>query len=212
MVRDAKRRGVKVYAETCPHYLTLTEKMYDRDDAEKFIMTPPLRKEEDIEALWEGIQDNTISIVSSDHCCFDTKQKKIRSDESFRDITPGIPGNETLLPVVYQHGVKSGRISINKLIELLSYNPARLFGMQPEKGTLNPGSDADVVIFDPNKTVVLQDKNTHMATDYTPYAGMEINGYPVTTISRGKVIVSDGDFKGNEGDGRFIARKKPNFF
>ena len=212
LVRDAKQRGVKVYAETCPHYLTLTEEMYDRDDAQNFIMTPPLRKEEDIEALWEGIADNTISIVSSDHCCFDTTQKKIRSDQSFRDITPGIPGNETLLPIVYQYGVNSGRISINKMIELLSYNPARLFGIQPEKGSLNPGADADLVIFDPNKKVVLDKNEIHMATDYTPYAGITVTGYPVKTIARGKVIVSEGVFRGSEGDGRFLERKKPDFF
>ena len=212
LVRDAKRRGVKVYAETCPHYLTLTEEMYDREDAQNFIMTPPLRKEEDIEALWEGIQDNTISIVSSDHCCYDSTQKKIRSDQSFRDITPGIPGNETLLPILYQHGVNSGRISLNKMIELLSYNPARLFGMQPEKGSLNPGADADVVIFDPDRKIVLDKDEIHMETDYTPYAGMTITGYPVTTISRGNVIVSDGVFTGKEGAGRFIERKQPDFF
>jgi dihydropyrimidinase len=185
LVRDAKRRGVKVYAETCPHYLCLTEEVYNRDDAQNFIMTPPLRKEEDIEALWEGIADNTISIVSSDHCCYETAQKKIRSDQSFRDITPGIPGNETLLPIVYQHGVNSGRISINKMIELLSYNPARLFGMQPEKGSLNPGADADLVIFDPDKKVVLDKNEIHMATDYTPFAGMTLTGYPVKTFDFG---------------------------
>jgi dihydropyrimidinase len=186
--------------------------MYERDDAQNYIMTPPLRKEEDIEALWEGLQDNTLSIVSSDHCCFNTAQKMIGSDESFRDITPGIPGNENLLPVVYQYGVKSGKISLNRMVELLSYNPARLFGMQPEKGSLDPGTDADIVIFDPDKHVVLKNDETHMVTDYTPYAGMKIEGYPVRTISRGKVIVSDGEFKGTAGEGRFIARKKPDFF
>jgi dihydropyrimidinase len=212
LIRDAKRRGVKVYAETCPHYLTLTEEVYGGDDAQNFIMTPPLRKKEDIEALWEGIQDRTISIVSSDHCCFTTTQKKIRGDQSFRDITPGIPGNETLLPILHQYGVNIGRISVNRMIELLSYNPARLFGLQPEKGSLDPGADADVVIFDPDKKIVLDNDEINMETDYTPYAGMAITGYPVTTISKGKVIVSDGVFMGEEGAGRFIERKQPDFF
>ncbi len=212
LVRDAKRRGVKVYAETCPHYLTLTEEVYDRNDAQNFIMTPPLRKTEDVEALWEGIQDNTISIVSSDHCCYDTVQKKIRSGQSFRDITPGIPGNETLLPIMYHYGVNSKRITINKMIELLSLNPARLFGMQQRKGSLIPGADADLVIFDPDKKVVLDSNEIHMATDYTPYAGMALTGYPVKTIFKGEVIVSDGVFRGKEGAGRFLAREKPDFF
>jgi len=212
LVRDAKRRGLRIYAETCPHYLTLTEEMYNRNDAQNFIMTPPLRKAEDIEALWEGISDNTILIVSSDHCCFDSTQKKIRDDQSFRDITPGIPGNETLLPIVYQFGVNSGRITINKMIELLSYNPARLFGMQPQKGSLNPGADADLVIFDPEKQVVLGPDVLHMVTDYSPYDGITLSGYPVKTISKGKVIVSEGVFSGKEGEGRFLKRNKPEFF
>ena len=209
LVRDAKARGVKVYAETCPHYLTLTDSVYAEGDAYKYIMTPPLRTSEDIEALWSGIDDGTISIVSSDHCCYATDQKQINEGESFRDITPGIPGNETLLPIVHHFGVNSGRISINQMAALLTTNPAKMFGIYPQKGSLIPGTDADVVLFDPEKEVLLSDSMINMATDYTPYSGISVRGYPVQTIFKGKVIVQDGKFNGAPGAGRFLERAKP---
>ena len=209
MVRDAKSKGIRVYAESCPHYLTLTEEKYLLDDAYKYIMTPPLRKQEDIDALWEAIVDGTISLISSDHCCYETSQKRIEKGQSFRDITPGIPGTETLLPVVNHFGVNSGKITVNKMVELLCQKPAELFGLCPNKGSILPGTDADLVIFDPGKVVTLEDRKVNMATDYTPYNNISVKGYPVKTLFRGKVIVSDGKFSGEKGAGKLIKRKKP---
>lgn len=209
VVREAKRKGVRVYAETCPHYLTLSEKEYLKKDAYKYIMTPPLRSQQDIDALWKAVQDNTISLVSSDHCCYDTAQKRIRKGQSFRDITPGIPGTETLLPIVHHFGVNTGKLTLNKMVAQLCQNPAKIFGLHPKKGSIIPGADADLVIFDPDMSVTLKDTKVHMATDYTPYDNFRVKGYPVKTISRGKVIVSDGVFSGEAGDGRFIKRTKP---
>lgn len=209
IVREAKKKGLRVFAETCPHYLTLSEEKYLQKDAYKYIMTPPLRKQEDIDALWEAVQDGTISLVSSDHCCYDTSQKIIKKGQSFRDITPGIPGTETLLPIVHHFGVNSRKITLNRMVELLCLNPAKIFGLYPDKGSVSPGTDADLVIFDPVKYVTLKDKNVHMATDYTPYNNIRVKGYPIMTISKGKVIVSDGIFYGEAGAGNFIKRKKP---
>lgn len=208
LVKEARAKGLPIFAETCPHYLVLTKEKYREENGQDYIMTPPLREEKDIEALWEGIKEGDISVVSSDHCSYNTKQKELGKG-CFKDVTPGIPGTETLLPIMYQFGVNKGRISLNKLIELLCYNPAKIFGMYPNKGNIVIGADADIVIFDPEKRVTLCKETIHMATDYTPFDGIEVKGYPEKVISRGKVIVSNGQFYGIEGYGVFIERKKP---
>ncbi|MHB1392081.1 MAG: dihydropyrimidinase [Clostridia bacterium] len=207
LVKTARRRGVKVMAETCPHYLTLTKELYTREDGQNYIMTPPLREQADIEALWEAVNDDIIAIVSSDHCCYDSS-KKLPAKENFTNVSPGIAGTETLLPVLYHFGVNTSRISINKVVELLCYNPARVFGMYPKKGCLQINSDADVVIFNPLKEVLLGQASLHMVTDYSVYDNMKIKGYPETVISRGQIVVENEKFYGHRGWGRFIERGK----
>lgn len=207
LIRQARSKGIPVYAETCPHYLTLTAEQYKGPEGQNYIMTPPLRRQEDIDALWNGIRKRDIQVVSSDHCSFNTAQKAV-GKSCFRDVTPGIPGTETLLPVLYAEGVGKGRITLNQLVELLAHNPAKIFGLAPEKGLISIGNEADLVIFDPHKEVVLSKDTIHMATDFTPYEGMKVKGYPVATIARGKYVIKDGSFVGTRGYGRFIKRKK----
>lgn len=208
LVKEARIQGVSVISETCPHYLTMTKEKYEEEDGQNYIMTPPLREKKDVDALWTGIQKGYVSIVSSDHCSFTSRQKEIGKD-CFSKVTPGIPGTETLLPLVYHHGVNAGRITVNKLVEVLCFNPARMFGLYPEKGTIRVGSDADLVIFNPTEEVVLSAKTLNMATDYTPYEGTKVKGYPLWTIAKGEVIVENRKFRGRKGAGQFIARKKP---
>lgn len=207
LIRAARKRGVKVMAETCPHYLSLTKELYAGEDGQNYIMTPPLREQADIEALWGAINDGTVAIVSSDHCCYDSS-KKLPAKENFTNVSPGIAGTETLLPVVYNFGVNKGRITLNKLVELLCYNPSKVFGLYPRKGCIQINSDADVVIFDTEKEVVLGQGSLHMITDYSVYDGIQIKGYPEIVISRGQVIVENGEFFGQKGRGRFIERGK----
>lgn len=208
LVKEARAKGISVMAETCPHYLTLTKEKYKEGDGQNYIMTPPLREAKDLEALWRGLKEGYLSVVSSDHCAFTAKQKEI-GKKCFKEVTPGVPGTETLLPLIYHYGVNANRISVNKLVEVLCYNPARIFGLYPEKGNITVGCDADIVIFDPHKKVTLSSDSLHMATDFTPYEGIEVEGYPTVVISKGEIIVSDGKFFGKKGAGQFLKRKKP---
>ena len=169
-------------------------------------MAPPLRAQKDLDALWEGIRNEYISIVSSDHCAFSV-DKKLKGRENFSNVSPGIHGTELLLPLMYEFGVNTGKISKQQLVKLLSYNPAKTFGLYPQKGTITIGSDADLVVFDPGKSIYLEDDNHNMASDFSPYKGMKVNGYPSTVISKGRIIASNGKFIGSKGAGQFIKRK-----
>lgn len=210
IVEEARKNGVKIMAETCPQYLILTDDKYLETNGHYHIAAPPLRKKADQDKLWEGITKGYIPVVSTDHCSFTTKQKDA-GRESFKDVPPGIPGTETLLPLMHHFGVNQGRISFNKLIEVLCHNPAKIFGLYPNKGTLTVGTDADIIIFDPNKKVRLGADTLHMGSDYSPYEGIEVQGYPATTILRGNIIVENGQFLGKEGAGQFIKRQKPKY-
>ncbi len=205
----SRDRGFPIYAETCTQYLLLTDERYDEPDfgGAKYVMSPPLRKEADQKALWRGLATGDIQVVGSDHCPFTMEQKRL-GEEVFTKIPNGAPGVETTLPLLYSEGVGKGRISLNRLVEVFSTNPAKLFGLYPEKGTIAVGTDADLVIFDPDREVTISVENLHMKADYTPYEGMKVKGYPVITISRGEVICEHGQFKGEAGRGRFIARKR----
>ncbi|WP_369017755.1 dihydropyrimidinase [Thermatribacter velox] len=206
-----RERGMPVYAETCPQYLLLTADCYLEPDfgGAKYVMSPPLRTAFDNEALWKGLRDGYLQVVGSDHCPFTMEQKKLGLGD-FTKIPNGAPGVETTLPLLYSEGVLKGRISLNRMVEVLSTNPACLFGL-PNKGSLAVGYDADIVIFDPDKEVVLSYQDLHMCTDYSPYEGLRVKGYPVTTISRGRVIVENGIFTGDFTHGRFVARRLPQF-
>lgn len=200
-VKSAKTRGVNVLAETCPHYLMLTDEKYE-ENGQLYVMSPPLRKREDNEALWQGVINGWIDVVSTDHCPFRTDQKAM--GDTFDKIPNGVPGIETLLPVMFSEGLKRG-MTPERLVEVLSYNPARIFGLE-SKGAIEVGKDADIVILDPREERTLSYETLHMNLDYSIFEGLKVKGYPVTTISRGEVIVDNNEFYGKEGRGRFIER------
>jgi dihydropyrimidinase len=207
LIKKAREEGLPVYAETCPQYLLLTRDKYRQPDlrAARYVMSPPLRGIEDQTALWSGLADGSLQTVGSDHCSFRTDQKEL-GRKSFDLIPNGGPGVETLLPLLLSEGVGKGRLTIERLVEIISTGPARLFGLYPRKGAVMAGSDADLVIIDPDKEVALSAETLHMNLDYTLYEGFVLKGYPVITISRGKVICSDGRFYGAPGEGKFVAR------
>jgi len=202
---NAKKKGNNVWAETCPHYLLLNESRLKGKDGNRYIMSPPLRTDDDKNALWHGLKRGDISIISTDHCSFSLKQK-VASD--FSKVPSGLPGVETLLPLIYTHGVLKKRITINNLVEVLSENPAKIYGLYPRKGIVSIGSDADIVIFDPKREVTIDHKNLHMNVDWSPYQGWKLKGYPIYTILRGNIIYEKGKFLGESRLGKFISCNK----
>ncbi len=206
MIREARAKGRPVYAETLTHYLTLTEEKLKGPHGERFICSPAIRTQEHIEALWEGLADGTVSTIGSDEAAFDSAQK-LSGGDCFVDVPNGMCGLEFRMPVVYSEGVDKGRISINRYVEVTSTNAAKIFGMYPNKGIIAVGSDADIVILDPNKEKVVSIEDTQIDVDYNPYEGMRVKGWPVMTISHGNVIVEDGKFYGKAGDGEFLRLK-----
>lgn len=202
---NAKKKGKNVWAETCPHYLLLNENRLKGKDGNLFIMSPPLRTNEDKNALWHGLKRGDISVISTDHCSFNLQQK---STSDFSKVPSGLPGVETLLPIIYTHGVLKKRITINNLVEVLCENPAKIYGLFPRKGTISIGSDADIVIFDPKLEVTINYKNLHMNIDWSPYQDWKLVGYPIYTILRGNIIYKYGKFYGDKRLGKFIQRTK----
>lgn len=209
IIRRAKTEGVRVYAETCAHYLTMDMSKYDRPDGANFICSPPLRSKDDVAALWEAINDGTVSVVSSDHCGF-TKENKAFGENQFAKTPNGLPGMETRLSAVYTYGVKTGKISINKLVELLSANPAKIFGMYPQKGCIAEGADADLVIFDPDAEKVISPETLHSIVDWNPFDGETLCGGVEKVILRGSVIVEDDELRVGAGNGKYVVRSKDN--
>jgi dihydropyrimidinase len=201
----AMRAGVKVYIETCPHYLMLTEEKYLQPNGRFFAMSPPLRSKQDNEALWRGLGAEIVKTVGSDHCAFTSAQKDLGKDD-FTKIPNGVPGIEVILPILYSEGVAKGRITLNQLVKVTSYNTAKLFGLYPRKGVVAVGSDADLAILDPNLELELSPENLHSKLDYTIYEGLKVKGVPVTTIVQGKPIVLDRQLVGRKGEGKFIPR------
>jgi dihydropyrimidinase len=180
--------------------------VYKRRDGINFIISPPLRKKKDIDALWTGLAEGTISVVSTDDASFSIKSKKMGKDR-FDKVPNGMAGVELRLPVMFSEGVLKRGLSLQRMVELTSTNPARLFGLYPKKGVIQVGSDADLVILDPKKKVTLGMKTTHMKTDFCSLEGLKVTGYPVMTMSRGNVIIDNGNFVGRKGDGRFLKRR-----
>ncbi len=207
MVTEARDRGLPAFAETCPQYLFLSEDNYDEPDfgGAKYVMSPPLRKQATQDRLWRGLAFNDLQAIATDHCPFCMKEKHLGAGD-FSKIPNGAPGVETRMSLVYDGGVRTGRISLNRFVELTSTSPAKIFGMFPKKGTIAPGSDADIVIFDPEKTTTLSAKTHHMKVDYNPYEGRQVTGVTDTVLSRGKVIVDAGRFTGRAGAGSFLKR------
>jgi dihydropyrimidinase len=208
MVTAARDRGLPAYAETCPQYLFLSYDNYEEPDfsGAKYVMSPPLRGEETQDKLWRGLAGGDLQAVSTDHCPFCMKEQKELGKGDFSKIPNGAPGIETRMSLVFDGGVRTGKISLNRWVELTSTSPAKIFGLFPRKGTIAPGSDADVVVFDPNKKQTLSVKTLHMKVDYNPYEGREVTGVSETVLSRGKVIVENGKFVGRAGAGSFLKR------
>jgi dihydropyrimidinase len=169
-------------------------------------MSPPLRPKQTQDRLWRGLAFNDLQAISTDHCPFCMKEQKELGRDDFSKIPNGAPGIETRLSLVYDGGVRAGRISLNRFVELTSTSPAKIFGLFPKKGTIAPGSDADIVIFDPDRTLTLSPSTLHMRVDYTPYEGRQVTGVAETVLSRGRIIIENGRFVGRAGAGRFIKR------
>lgn len=209
-IKRAQRLGQKVFAETCIQYLLLDIGRYKEPNNAglKYIMSPPLRDKRNQGALWQGIRDGSIQVVATDHCPFSFNKDKQRGKDDFTKCPNGAPGIEERIPLMFSEGVIKRRISINKFVEVCSTNPAKIFGLYPKKGAIQVGSDADIVIIDPDKEVKLSKNMLHENVDYTAYEGFELKGYPIYTIARGEIIVKDNEFVGKKGYGKFIKRTK----
>jgi dihydropyrimidinase len=207
-VTEARDVGIPAYAETCPQYLFLDYSLYEQDGFEgaKYVMTPPLRDRANQEKLWRGLAYDDLQVISTDHCPFCFKEQKELGRNDFSKIPNGGPGVEHRLSLTYDGGVASGRISVNRWVELVSTSAAKIFGLFPKKGTIAVGSDADIVIFDPNEEMTIGASTHHMNVDYSAYEGRTVKGVTKTVLSRGKVIVDDGKFVGARGYGRFLKR------
>jgi dihydropyrimidinase len=205
-----KNNGLKnVFVETCPQYLVLDESSYLREDGVKFILSPPLRDKENNALLWEDIAMGCIHTVATDHCPFDYTLKKKMGGADFTKCPNGLPGVELRMPLLFSEGVLKKWITADAFAKLCSTNPAKLFGMYPQKGAILEGADADIVIMDPDKKHTVTRADLHENVDYTPYEGMEILCAVDTVLSRGEVIVRDNKYIGAKARGRFIKRNKP---
>lgn len=209
-VKLAAQRNQKVYVETCVQYLLLDDSAYLEKDfgGAKYVMSPPLRKKSDQTALWNGIEQNLVDVVATDHCPFCMNQKRMGKDD-FSKIPNGAPGIEHRMELMFSEGVMKNRISLNKFVELNSTSPAKIFGMYPKKGGLSVGGDADIVIFDPNKRHTISAKTHHMNCDYSAYEGWQVQGQCRTVLLRGQVVIDQGKSFVNKGFGQYIPRGKP---
>ena len=213
-IRRAQTRGLKIHGETCPQYLVLTEEDMQGLNMEgaKYVCSPPPRDKASQGACWEGLEQGVFSLFSSDHCPFryDDEAGKLtpKGRTSFRWVPNGIPGVETRLPILFSEGVGKGRISLNQFVAFTATNHAKTYGLKG-KGSIAIGYDADIALWDPNKTAKISQSGLHHGSDYTPYEGIEITGWPVATMLRGKFVVRDGQLVGAKGSGRYVTRGKP---
>jgi dihydropyrimidinase len=207
-VREARDRGLPVYAETCPQYLYLSLENMDAPGFEgaKYVFTPPLREKWNQEKLWNGLKRDHLQVVSTDHCPFCFKDQKELGIGDFTKIPNGGPGIEHRMSLIFSGGVAQGRFSVNRFVELVSTTPAKLFGLYPRKGTIAVGSDADLVIFDPDRKHTISAKTHHMRVDYSMFEGIQVTGMPEVVLSRGSVVVQDDKFVGRVGAGEFLRR------
>jgi len=208
-VREARDRGLPVFAETCPQYLYLSLENMDAPGFEsaKYVFTPPLREKWHQEKLWHGLTHDHLQVVSTDHCPFCFKEQKELGKDDFTKIPNGGPGVEHRLSLIYTGGVHGKRFSANRFVELVSTTPAKLFGLYPRKGTIAVGSDADLVLFDPNAEHTISAKTHHMRVDYSMFEGIKVKGMPKTVLSRGRTIIDNNKFTGRPGAGQFLRRQ-----
>jgi dihydropyrimidinase len=220
MLKYARERGVKVMGETCPQYLFFTIDDLRRPDGAKWICSPPMRTAQDNARLWEGLTHDVLQTIGTDHCpfYFDGTQPivyegseiaipgKELGEDDFTKIPNGLPGIQDRMPIMWTYGVRAGYITPNQFVAYNCTNPAKIFGLYPQKGALVPGADADIVIWDPEKRVKYGVAHSHQRTDYNLYEGWELVGYPEKVFLRGKLIVDNGEWKGGRGDGKFLKR------
>jgi dihydropyrimidinase len=207
-VTRARDLGVPAFAETCPQYLFLDYSVYEQKGFEgaKYVMTPPIREKWNQDKLWRGLQFNDLQVVSTDHCPFCMKEQKELGRDDFSKIPNGGPGVEHRMSLIYNGGVVGGRISVNRFVEIVSTAPAKIFGLFPKKGTIAVGSDADIVIFDPDEEMTISAKTHHMNVDYSAYEGVKVRGVTKTVLSRGQLVIDEGKYVGRAGSGKFLKR------
>jgi dihydropyrimidinase len=207
-VREARDRGLTTLAETCPQYLFLSLDDLAREGFEgaKYVCSPPLRPASHQDELWKGLRSDDLQLVSTDHCPFDYKEQKILGKGNFAKIPNGLPGVEDRFTLIYDGGVRGGHIGLNRFVELVATAPAKLFGLWPRKGTIAPGSDADIVVFDPEAERVLSAATHHMNVDYSCYEGRSVRGVPEVVMQRGAVLVEQGKLLATPGQGQFLPR------
>jgi dihydropyrimidinase len=206
-VREARDRGLPAFAETCPQYLFLSIDDYGEGfEGAKYVMTPPLRERWNQAELWKGLQTDDLQVISTDHCPFCMKEQKELGRDDFSKIPNGAPGVEHRMSLIYDGGVAAGRVSLNRFVELTSTAAAKMFGLFPRKGTIAVGSDADIVVFDPEREQTISAATHHMNVDYSAYEGRKVKGVVETVLSRGRVVVEGGEFKGRAGAGQFLKR------
>jgi dihydropyrimidinase len=209
-VKLAQRRGQRLWAETCIQYFLFTADDLARPGFEgaKYVCSPPFRTPRDHEALWGGVRDGSLSVVSTDHCPFNYETQKSLGRDNFAKIPNGVPAIEDRLMVLHQAGVRGGRISLSRFVELTATNPAKLFGLYPRKGSLVVGADADIVLFDPNRERTLSARTHHMRMDYNLFEGMAVRGAPAAVWVRGRQVVDGDRFTGAPGGGQFLRRDR----
>ncbi|MEE9212334.1 MAG: dihydropyrimidinase [Phycisphaeraceae bacterium] len=207
IVKDARKRGVDVYAETCAQYLVLDDSLFAGKDGHLYACCPQIKKKSDQQRLWQGLRSGEVCLVSTDTCTFTRKQKAMWNGD-WTKIPMGMPGLETLLPIVYTHGVLKKRLSMKQFVQKCCTNPAKMMGLYPKKGTIARGSDADVVIFDPKKKIKVDYRKMQTNADWSPYQGWPLAGFAHTTFSRGRKIVDNYKFVGENGWGRWLPRKR----
>jgi len=207
-VTRARDKGIPAFAETCPQYLFLDYSVYEKPGFEgaKWVMTPPIRDKWNQDELWRGLKFNDLQVISTDHCPFCFKEQKELGKNDFSKIPNGGPGVEDRMSLVYNGGVAQGRISLNRFVELTSTSAAKIFGLFPRKGTIAVGSDADIVIFDPDEERTISAKTHHMNVDFSCYEGMTVKGVTKTVLSRGEVVIEEGKYVGKKGHGSFLKR------
>jgi dihydropyrimidinase len=207
-VTRARDRGIPAFAETCPQYLFLDYSVYEKPGFEgaKWVMTPPIREQWNQDQLWRGLKFNDLQVISTDHCPFCFKEQKELGKNDFSKIPNGGPGVEERMSLVFNGGVAQGRISLNRFVELTSTSAAKIFGLFPRKGTIAVGSDADIVIFDPEEERTISAKTHHMNVDFSCYEGMKVKGVTKTVLSRGELVIEEGKYVGKKGHGSFLKR------
>jgi len=210
VIAKSRQDGFKSMGETCTQYLLLSIDNYlePNFNGSKYVMSPPLRESFNNELLWDSLKFGKLQTIATDHCPFFMEQKKMGLND-FSKIPNGAPGVEPRMALIHHYGVNEGHFSMEKFVELTATNPAKIFGMYPQKGTIAVGSDADIVVFDPNKEMTISVDNLHENVDYTPYEGFTVKGYPVATFSRGDLVAKDGEYVGTEARGQLIRRGKP---